>query len=430
MRGDQAVIKNGSKDAKSVYRQPYDIAEIRKDFPILDRRINGKRLIYLDSAATSQKPRSVIKAIEKYYFEQNANVHRGLHTLAEEATAAFEATRDKLAEFIGGAKREEIVYTRNATEAINIVAQSWGRKNLKAGDRIVITRMEHHANLVPWIMLAKETGAELEYIPIDADGRLNLSGISEIINSKTRLVALTQMSNVLGTINPVETIIELAHRRKARVLIDGAQSVPHMHVNVREMDADFLAFSAHKMLGPTGIGVLYAREELLEQMEPVTFGGEMISEVRYDYVNWAQLPWKFEAGTPNIAGAAAFSPALDYLNNIGMENVRAHEIELTSYALEKLGELNRIKVLGPKDPLSRGGAISFVDPMIHPHDLAQYLDSRGIAIRAGHHCAQPLVKLLGYNSTARASFYIYNTKEEIDELAEALKMAGRYFSNV
>ncbi len=405
------------------------VDSIRKDFPILDRMINGHKLVYFDSAATTQKPQSVIDAITSYYTNSNANVHRGLHTLAEEATSAMEKTRDKTAAFIGGVKREEIVFTRNATEAINLVASSWGKKNIKQGDRIVITQMEHHANLVPWIVLAKETGAELEYIPIDENGYLNLSDIKNIITPKTKIVALTHMSNVLGTINPVAEIISLAHKNNALVLIDGAQSVPHLSVDVKGLDADFYVFSAHKMLGPTGVGVLYAREEILNEMEPVVFGGEMINEVRFDFADWAELPMKFEAGTPNIADLVAFSPALDYLNKIGMDKIRQHEIEITTYGLEELRKLNFIKIFGPDNALDRGGVISFVDDKIHSHDLSQYLDSKGIAVRAGHHCAQPLVKLLGVTSTSRASFYIYNTNDEVDQLIEALKEARRYFVN-
>jgi cysteine desulfurase/selenocysteine lyase len=402
---------------------------INKDFPILSRKINGKRLVYLDSAATTQKPQCVIDRIASYYASQNANVHRGLHTLAEEATSAFEATRDKIASFIGGVRREEIIYTRNATEAINLVAQSWGRKHIRENDRIVITQMEHHANLVPWLVLAEETGAEIEYIPIDSQGRLILNNISNIIDSRTKIVALTQMSNVLGTINPMDEIIEVAHRRNAMVLIDGAQSVPHLPVDVKALDVDFMAFSAHKMLGPTGIGILYGRESLLDRMEPLIYGGEMISEVRYDSADWAELPWKFEAGTPNIAGAIGFAPALDYLNSTGMDKIREHEIELTEHALDRLAGLKFIRIYGPTSSEQRGGIISFVDSEIHPHDLAQFLDASGIAVRAGHHCAQPLMGLLGVNSTARASFYIYNTKDDIDELVSALRDARRYFIN-
>nr|MBN2276163.1 cysteine desulfurase [candidate division Zixibacteria bacterium] len=419
-----------TKSRATVNRNKFDPALIKRDFPILQRKINGHRLVYLDSAATTQKPISVLKSLDDYYRAHNANVHRGLHTLAEEATLAFETTREKTAQFIGGVKSEEIIYTRNATEAINMVAQSWGRANIKKGDRIVTTHMEHHANLIPWIILARDTGAELQYIPIDNDGFLVLDHLEDIIDTRTRLVALTQMSNVLGTINPADRIIDLAHRRGALVLIDGAQSVPHMPVNAVELDTDFLAFSAHKMLGPTGIGILYGKKEILESMEPVQYGGEMISAVTFESATWADLPYKFEAGTPNIADAAAFSPALDYLINLGMENIRRHEMELTAYALEKLASLKHIEVFGPKNPELRGGAISFIDSAIHPHDLAQYLDSYGIAIRAGHHCAQPLARLLGVSSTARASFYIYNTLDDIDTMVEALKEARRYFGHV
>lgn len=407
----------------------FDPKVIKKDFPILSRTVNDRKLIYLDSAATTQKPLCVIDAIDNYYRNTNANVHRGLHTLADEATAAFEKTRGLVAEFLGKVKPEEIIYTRNATESINLVASSWGRANIMKGDRIVTTQMEHHANLVPWIVLAKITGAELEYLKIDEDGYLNLDNMGKVIASNTKLVAVTQMSNVLGTINPVGEIIDFAHKRGAMTLIDGAQSIPHMPVDVKSLDADFYAFSAHKMLGPTGLGILYGKKSFLERMEPVNFGGEMINEVRYDYADWAELPYKFEAGTPNIAGAAGFGSAIEYLNKLTMEAIRNHEVELTSYALERLAELETIKIFGPLNPEHRGGAISFVDKDIHPHDIAQFLDSRGIAVRAGHHCAMPLTKLLGVPATARASFYIYNTKDEIDELARALKEMRRYFGH-
>lgn len=423
-KSDQAVAEP-SKEISS----RLDPESIRPDFPILDRSVNDQRLIYFDNAATTQKPNSVIDALENYYKVYNANVHRGMHTLAEEATAAFENTRKKIAQFIGGTKTTEIIYTRNATEAINLVAYSWGRKNIKKGDNIVLTQMEHHANLVPWIMLAKETGAELKYIPIDDNGKLNLRNLNYIITPKTKLVAITHMSNVLGTINPVEEIIKNAHSHGALTLIDGAQSVPHLPVNIKSIDADFMAFSAHKMLGPTGIGILYGKEELLNAMDPFLYGGEMINEVRYDYADWNELPWKFEAGTPNIAGAIGFSPALDYLNKIGMRNVRLHEIDLLSYSLEKMKMLDFIKIFGPLDVENRGGAISFECDKIHPHDLATFLDSKGIAIRAGHHCAQPLMKRLGVIATARISFYIYNTKYEIDAFIDALKDARRYFGH-
>ncbi|UCC81388.1 MAG: cysteine desulfurase [Candidatus Zixiibacteriota bacterium] len=402
---------------------------IKADFPILSRRIGDRPLVYLDNAATTHKPESVISAMDEYYRKMNSNVHRGLHTLAEESTAAFEWTRKKIAAFIGGVETEEIIYTRNATEAINLVAYSWGRKNIRKGDRIVLTEMEHHANLVPWIALAKETGAELKYIPIDDNYRLDLNNIDKIISDNTRLVSITHMSNVLGTINPVEEIGQTAHSKGALFLVDGAQSVPHMPVDVKAIDADFYAFSAHKMLGPTGIGVLYGKESILNEMEPFIYGGEMISEVRYDFADWNDLPWKFEGGTPNIAGAVGFSPALDYLSDLGMDNIRNHEIELTAYTIAKLSDLKSIKIIGPHDTCMRGGAISFIDKDIHPHDLATFLDSRGIAVRAGHHCAQPLMKRLGLTATARASIYIYNTPEDIDKLVKTLREARRYFCN-
>ena len=419
-------IRAGTSDLLS---PGFDAARIKADFPILQRKIGPNRLVYLDNAATTQKPRQVIAALQDYYIKTNANVHRGLHTLAEEATAMFERTRKKVAIFVGNVKTEEIIYTRNATEAINLVAYSWGRKNIASGDRIVLTEMEHHANLVPWIVLARKTGAELKYIPIDERGLLKLEGIDDIITSNTKLVAVTHMSNVLGTINPVDEIARLAHNRGALVLVDGAQSAPHMPVDVKAIDADFFAFSAHKMLGPTGVGFLYGREAVLNDMEPFIYGGEMINEVRYDYADWTSLPWKFEAGTPNIAGAAAFSAALDYLNMTGMDIVREHEKKLTSYALKRFAELPDVRIFGPQNASQKGGVISFNDKSIHPHDLATYLDSLGIAVRAGHHCAQPLMKRLGVTSTTRASFYIYNTAEDVDSLIDGIAAAGRYFKH-
>jgi cysteine desulfurase/selenocysteine lyase len=405
----------------------FDPEIIKADFPILGRKIHGKRLVYLDNAATTQKPLTVLKALDEYYRNYNANVHRGLHTLAGEATALLEASRARVAEFIGGVKPQEIIFTRNCTEAINLVAYSWGRYNLKSGDRIVISQMEHHANLVPWLALSKATGAELKYIPITDEGFLDLSQLDSIISSNTKLVAITQMSNVLGTINPIDIIIDAAHDRGALVLVDAAQSLPHMPVNVNTLDADFVAFSAHKMLGPTGIGILYGKEAILEKMEPFIYGGEMIREVHFDSASWNDLPWKFEGGTPNIADAIAFSAALDYLDALGMDSVRRHEMELISYALGRLSEIESIRVFGPINAIDRGAAISFVYGDNHPHDVATFLDTYGIAIRAGHHCAQPLMQRLGVSSTARASFYIYNTKTDIDMLTEALIAAGRYF---
>jgi cysteine desulfurase/selenocysteine lyase len=421
------TIKEQNREAKI---KAFDPEEIKGDFPILSREVHGKKLVYLDNAATTQKPISVIKAIGDYYLNINANVHRGLHELAEEATVSYEASRAKVGRFIGAEKAEEIVFTRNCTEAINLVAYSWGRSNIGPGDRIVVTEMEHHSNLVPWIMLAEQTGAELKYLRITDDGYLDLSDMDDIISSNTKLVAVTQMSNVLGTINPVDVIISLAHERGALALVDAAQSAPHIPINVREIDADFLAFSAHKMLGPTGIGVLYGKESILNEMEPFLYGGEMIREVTRDNATWNDIPWKFEAGTPNIADAIAFSPALDYLSNLGMDAVRQHEMELTSYALERMSELESVKVFGPSNVKDRGGVISFYDRDIHPHDLATILDSHGVAIRAGHHCAQVLMRRLGVPATARASLYIYNPKDDIDRLIEALKAARRYFVSV
>jgi cysteine desulfurase/selenocysteine lyase len=400
---------------------------LRNDFPILKRKIGEKELVYLDNAATTQKPQSVIDAELKYYLQSNANVHRGIHTLAEEATTAYEATRDRVRAFINAGFREEIVFTRGTTESINLVAQGWGRKFLQKGDRIIITRMEHHANLVPWIQLAQEKELELEYIEIHEDGTLDLDSYEKILTANTKLVAITHMSNVLGTINPVKLIAEKAHAFGAIVLVDGAQSTPHMSVDVADLGVDFFAFSAHKMIGPTGVGLLYGKKELFEVMDPWQFGGEMISLVRWDRATWAELPHKFEAGTPNIAGVVAFSSALDYLENLSMEAIREHEKEWTQVALSKLQDLDFIKIFGPLAVEVRGSAISFKVEGVHPHDLSQFLDSDAVAVRAGHHCAQPLTKLLGETSTTRASGYFYNTEEEIDRLVEALKKAKEYF---
>lgn len=404
-----------------------DICKIKTDFPILNRKINGHRLVYLDNAASSQKPTSVVDALSEYYNKINSNIHRGLHTLAEQATEAYERTRVHAASFIGGVKREEIIFTAGATEAINLVAYTWGEANINEGDEIVITEMEHHANLVPWVILAQKKKAVLKRIPLTSDGHLDLSNIDKIISPKTKLLAVSQMSNVLGTINPIKELVAFAHKNDALVLVDGAQAAPHMPVDVNELGVDFYTFSAHKMLGPTGVGVLYGREALLEAMSPFNMGGEMISQVTFDRVTWNDLPHKFEAGTPNIAGVVAFDDALTYLEKIGMENIRHHEICLTQYAFEKLNLLESIEIQGPLNPLERGGAISFTDKDIHPHDISTYLDSKGIAIRAGHHCAQPLMKALGKVATARASLYLYNDKTDIDDLVEALKEMRRYF---
>ncbi len=404
-----------------------DVARIKRDFPILNQQVHGHRLVYLDNAATSQKPQAVIDAITAYYRRQNANIHRGLHFLAEEATAAYERTREHVAHFLGGVDRQEIIFTRGTTEGINLLAYTWGEENISEGDEIVITEMEHHANLVPWVMLAQRKGAMLKRIPLTLCGHLDLSNIDEIITPRCKLLAMSHMSNVLGTINPLAELAEEAHKVGALVLGDGAQAAPHMPVNLKDLNVDFYSLSSHKMLGPTGVGVLYGRKELLDRMPPFNFGGEMIDQVSFDRITWAELPHKFEAGTPDIANVVAYDAALTYLEQLGMENVRRHEIELTSYTIERLSELKDLVVQGPQEAEQRGGAISFTDPTIHPHDISTFLDSRGIAIRAGHHCCQPLMRLMGLVATARASLYVYNDEADIDTLVEALKEMRSYF---
>ena len=404
-----------------------DYERIRADFPILDQQIHGNRLVYLDSAATSQKPRTVINALLDYYRKYNANIHRGIHALAEEATAAYEATRQKVAGFLGGVAPEEVIFTSGTTEAINLVAYSWGEKNIKEGDEIVITEMEHHANLVPWVILAQKKKAVLKRIPITICGHLDLTHIEDIITDRTRLVAVTHMSNVLGTINPVFEITQVAGRHGTLVLADGAQAAPHMPVDIKQLNVDFYAFSAHKMLGPTGVGVLWAKKHLLEEMPPFIMGGEMIREVSFDRITWNDLPHKFEAGTPNIGNVIAFKAALDYIEELGMDNIRLHEMAITRYAIQRLSELEGLEIQGPLEPTQRGAAVSFTDPKIHPHDIGTFLDSKGIAIRAGHHCAQPLIRAMGKVATARASFYVYNDEKDVDALVEALIEMRRYF---
>ena len=407
--------------------QSFDVEKIKADFPILSQKVNGHRLVYLDNAASSQKPQAVIDAIAKYYQEDNANIHRGLHTLAERATSAYEHSRSRIAQFIGGVEREEVVLTSGTTAGINLLSYSLGEQIIKAGDEILITEMEHHANLVPWVMLAKRKNALLKRIPLTKDGRLDLSKLNDLIITKTKIVAISHMSNVLGTINPVAEIAEAAHKRGAVVIVDGAQAAPHMPVNVRELGVDFYAFSAHKMLGPTGLGILYGKQELLENLPPFMTGGEMIREVYFDKITWNEIPHKFEAGTPPIAGAIAFETAIDYLEQVGMENIRQHEIELAGYAIDKLSQIDRLEIQGPHDAQIRGSAISFTDPNIHPHDISTFLDSKGIAIRAGHHCAQPLMRTLGKVATARASFYFYNDTDDVDALVDALIEMRKYF---
>ena len=404
-----------------------DIEAVRKDFPILQRQVHGRPLVYLDNAATTQKPRAVIDALVNYYENYNANIHRGMYTIAVEATDAHEEARAKIARFIKSpAGARSIVFTRNATEALNLVANAWGRNNLQAGDEIVLSVIEHHSNLVPWQLIAKEKGAVLRFVDIDEDGRLRRDHLRELIGPKTRVVSLVHASNVLG-INPVREAADLAHQYGAIMVVDGAQSVPNMPVDVTELGCDFLAFSGHKMMGPTGIGVLWGKPELLEAMDPFLGGGEMISRVTLEESTWNEIPYKFEAGTPNIADAIALGAAVDYLEALGMDNIRAREKEIVGYALKRLGELPEVKIYGPLNADERTGVVTFNYGDVHPHDLSQFLDRYGIAIRAGHHCAQPLMRRLDCVATARASFYVYNTEAEVDALVEALQAAGRYF---
>ena len=404
-----------------------DVDAIRRDFPILEREVHGKRLVYLDNASTTQKPRQVIDALVRYYESYNANIHRAVHALGEEATAAYEGAREKVARFIGAPSSESVIFTRNTTEAINLVAYAWGRANVGEGDEIILTQMEHHSNLIPWQQLAEEKGATIRYIEITSDATLELGNLSALFSGRTKLLAMPHVSNSLGTINPAEEIVAEARKRGVTTLIDGAQAMPHMAVNVQAVGADFYAFSAHKMLGPTGVGVLYARPELLEEMAPFLGGGEMILKVTFEGATWNDLPWKFEAGTPNIADVIAFGSAIDYLDALGMDNVRRHEVEVTAYALERLRALDDVTLYGPDDPEQRGGVVSFNFGDLHPHDVGTILDRHGVAIRAGHHCTQPLMRCLGVTGTARASFYIYNTREEVDVLIEGLKAARDFF---
>ncbi len=409
----------------------FDINEVRKEFPILGRKVNGKQLTYMDNAATTQKPRCVIEALTDYYENYNANVHRGVHTLSVEATDRFEAAREKVASFINAETSKSLIWTRNASESLNFVMHSWGAKNISAGDEIVLTPMEHHSNLVPWQQLARQRGALIKYLEMTPEGILDLDRLDSVIGERTKLVSVTHMSNALGTINPVRKLAEIAHSVGAKFLVDGAQSVPHMATDVQEIGCDFLTFSGHKMLGPTGIGALYVQMDTLETMEPYYTGGEMVLEVTYEDASWAALPMKFETGTPNIADVISFGVAIDYLNQLGMANVREHERSLTEYALHRFEvvESEGVDVFGPRDVDLRGGIISFNAKDVHPHDLGTFLDQEGIAIRTGHHCAMPLVKSFGLSATARASFYVYNTREEVDRLVEALLAALRYFRN-
>lgn len=405
----------------------FDVEAIIKDFPILKETVNGKRLAYLDSTATSQKPQQVIDALEDYYKRYNSNVHRGVHTLGSLATDGYEGARETVRRFIHAPYFEEIIFTRGTTASINLVAHSYGDANVEAGDEIVVTQMEHHANIVPWQQLAKRKNATLKFIPMTDSGELTLEAVKETITDKTKIVAVAHVSNVLGTINDVKSIAQIAHEHGAIISVDGAQSVPHMKVDVQDLDVDFYSFSGHKMLGPTGIGVLYGKRELLNQMEPIEFGGDMIDFVGLYESTWTDLPTKFEAGTPLIAQAIGLKAAIEYLENIGFDAIHAHEAEITAYAYEKMSEIEGIDIYGP-DKDKRAGIITFNLKDVHPHDVATALDTEGVAVRAGHHCAQPLMKWLNVSSTARASFYIYNTKEDVDQLVEGLKQTKEFFT--
>ncbi|MGG0454938.1 cysteine desulfurase SufS [Bacillus mycoides] len=404
-----------------------NIHEIRKQFPILDQKVNGKQLVYFDSAATSQKPIQVIETLERYYKEYNSNVHRGVHTLGTKATDAYEGAREKVRKFINAKSMEEIIFTRGTTTALNTVAASYGLDNVKEGDEIVISYMEHHSNIIPWQQVAKKTGATLKYLPLQPDGTISLEDVRQTVTPNAKIVSIMHVSNVLGTINPVKEIGAIAHENGAIMIVDGAQSAPHMKVDVQDLNCDFYALSAHKMCGPTGVGVLYGKKELLNNMEPIEFGGEMIDFVDLQESTWKELPWKFEAGTPIIGNAIGLGAAIDFLEEIGLHNIEKHEHELAQYALERLSEVDGVTMYGPKH---RAGLVTFNIDDVHPHDVATVLDVEGIAVRAGHHCAQPLMKWLKASSTARASFYLYNTKEEIDTFVESLIKTKEYFTNV
>lgn len=403
-----------------------DTQKIRNHFPILSRKINGKPLVFLDNASTTQKPKIVTDSLLDYYQTYNANIHRGAYTLSQEATSEYEETREVVAKFLNAPSVNEVIFTRNTTESLNLIAYSWARKNLVVGDEILLTEMEHHSNLVPWQEAARESAAQVVYLPINLEGRLVLNNLKNLVSRRTRLVSLTHVSNVLGTINPIKKIVSEIKSINPEVLVvvDGAQASGHMKIDVQDLGVDFYAFSAHKMLGPTGVGVLWGKSELLEKMPPFLTGGDMISTVSFKEATWNTLPWKFEAGTPNIADVVAFKKALHYLENIGLENIASWERELTIYGLEKLSQVEGVKIFGPKDSIDRSGVISFNLGKIHSHDLSSVLDSEGICIRSGHHCAQPLMARLGIRSAARASFYLYNTKEEIDKLVAGLRKAG------
>jgi cysteine desulfurase / selenocysteine lyase len=404
-----------------------DPAALRGEFPILRREVHGKPLVYLDSANTSQKPRQVLDAMADYYRRHNANVHRAVHTLSEEATDLFEQARGKVARFAGASERAT-VFTKNASEAINLVAYAWGLRNLREGDEILVTEMEHHSNLVPWQLVAGMTGARVRAIPVTDDHLLDLNALDRLLGARTRMVAVSAMSNMLGTINPVPAVAERAHAAGALVLADAAQAVPHAGARLDELGADFLAFTGHKMLGPMGIGVLAAREEVLEGMEPFLGGGEMIRDVTIEGSTWNDIPWRFEAGTPNVAEAVGLGAAVDFLEALGMDRVRAAEADLTAYAVKRLGEVRGLRLYGPAELEQRGGVLSFTLGEVHPHDVAQVLDEEGIAVRAGHHCTMPLHRRLGVQATTRASFSVYSTADEVDALVAGLDKTARFFA--
>lgn len=404
--------------------------DIRNHFPILDQEVNGHPLVYLDSAATSQKPVQVIEALDRYYRFDNSNVHRGVHTLGNRATDGYEGAREKVRKFINAKSTQEVIFMRGTTTAINTVAQSYGRANVSEGDEIVITHMEHHSNIIPWQQLAKETGAVLKYIDLEEDGTLSLDKVRETITDKTKIVSIMYVSNVLGTMNPIEEITKIAHQHGAVMCVDAAQAAPHLKIDVQNLDCDFLAFSGHKMCGPTGIGVLYGKKDLLNNMEPIEFGGEMIDFVGLYESTWKELPWKFEGGTPIIAGAIGLGAAIDFLEEIGLDAIEQHEHELAGYAMDKMSEIDGLTIYGPRDPDKRAGLVTFNLDDVHPHDVATVLDMNGIAVRAGHHCAQPLMKWLEVSSTARASFYLYNTTDDVDRLVEGLRTTKEYFNDV
>lgn len=410
----------------STIQKGIDVYALRQQFPILSREVKGRPLIYFDNAATSQKPQIVIDALVNYYTQYNANIHRGIHTLAEEATAAFEATRDTVRQFIHAASREEIIFTRGTTEGVNLVANTWGRQNINAGDEIIISTMEHHSNIVPWQILCEEKGAVLKVVPINDQGELLMNEYKKLLSSKTKLVSIVHASNALGTINPVQEIINMAHQAGAAVFIDGAQSAVHLDIDVQQMDCDFFAFSAHKLYGPTGMGVLYGKKKVLESMPVFHGGGEMIKEVTFEKTTYNDLPYKYEAGTPNIADAIAFKTALDFINQTGKAKIRKHEEELLQYATARLKQIAGLKIIGSaKEKVS---VISFIVDKVHPQDIGILLDNRGIAVRTGHHCTQPLMNRFGIPGTTRASFAVYNTKEEVDELVAGLHKAIKMLS--